>query len=109
VTVGAVYANLLLNMALSRTELRALVNEIRRVLRPGGLLIYTAWSTEDPGHGRGTDLGDGLSIQEGFAVRFFDRGLIDELADRWELGGVVAYSEGPERHRLWRVIQARPG
>jgi SAM-dependent methyltransferase len=110
-TVGAVYANLLLNMALSRGELRSLVNEIRRVLRPGGLFVYTVWSTDDQWHSRrgdGDDLGDGLYAPDGFAVRFFDRGLVDELAGRWELGGVDSYEEGPEPRKLWRVSQAKP-
>jgi cyclopropane fatty-acyl-phospholipid synthase-like methyltransferase len=112
-TVGAVYANLLLSMALSRNELRSLVNEIRRVLRPGGLFVYTVWSTDDQGRswcGDADDLGDGLyaAPPDGFAVRFFDRGLVNELAERWELGGADSYEEGPEPRRLWRVSQAKP-
>jgi SAM-dependent methyltransferase len=105
-TVGAVYANVLLNMALSRTELRALVNEIRRVLRPGGLFVYTVWSTGDSCFGKCTEIGDGLYAKDGFAGRFFDLDLVDELADRWELGAADAYEENG--HSLWRVTQAKP-
>lgn len=107
-TVGAVYANLLLNMALSRAELRSLVNEIRRVLRPGGIFVYTAWSTDDQCYGRCSELGDGLYAKDGFAARFFDQDLVYELADRWELGGADAYQEGPEPRTCWRVAQAKP-
>lgn len=106
-TVGAVYANLLLNMAFSRAELRSLMHEIRRVLRPGGLFVYSVWSTEDPCHDKGDELGDGLLDKEGLACRFFDRELIHELADRWELRDVEPYREGPRR--LWRITQAKGG
>src|SRR5262245_29233435 len=47
-TVGAVYANLLLSMALTTTQLLTLVNEVYRVLRPGGLFVYTALHADDP-------------------------------------------------------------
>jgi cyclopropane fatty-acyl-phospholipid synthase-like methyltransferase len=105
-TVGAVYANVLLNMALTRAELRSLVNEIRRVLRPGGLFVYTAWSTDDSRYGVCTDIGDGLYAEDGFAGRYFDPDLVHELADRWELRGADPY---PEDDRvLWRVTQAKP-
>ena len=107
-TVNAVYANVLMNMAFSRAELRSLVNEIHRVLRPGGLFVYTVWSTADQRFGNCTEIGDGLYAKDGFAGRFFDLDLVHELAERWELGGVDPYEEGPEPHRLWRVTQAKP-
>jgi cyclopropane fatty-acyl-phospholipid synthase-like methyltransferase len=107
-TVNAVYANLLLNMAFTRAELRSLVAEIRRVLRPGGLFVYTVWSTEDDGYGTCEHLGDGLAGNDGFVGRYFDEALVHELADRWELGGIEPYSEGPEPRRLLRVTQAKP-
>jgi cyclopropane fatty-acyl-phospholipid synthase-like methyltransferase len=105
-TVNAVYANVLLNMAFSRAELRSLVNEIRRVLRPGGLFVYTAWSTEDSRYGKCTEIGDGLYAKDGFAGRYFDQDLVHELAERWELGGADTYTEGDRM--LWRVTQAKP-
>ncbi|TWD83799.1 methyltransferase family protein [Kribbella amoyensis] len=105
-TVNAVYANLLLNMAFSRAELRSLVLEIRRVLRPGGLFVYTVWSTDDTGYGRCEDLGDGLATKDGFVGRYFDEGLVRELADRWELGGIEPYQE--DSRRLFRITQAKP-
>lgn len=107
-TVNSVFANQLLSMALSRAELRALVAEIRRVLRPGGLFVYTAWSTDDASVACGIDHGDDLYEQHGFAVRYFDRDLVDQLAEGWEFGAADACTEGPEPRHLWRVTQAKP-
>jgi SAM-dependent methyltransferase len=105
-TVNAVFANLLLNMAFSRAELRSLVAEIHRVLCPGGLFVYAVWSAEDPCSGHWQQLGDGLSVRDGFVGRFFDEQLVIELADQWAFDRATPYDEG--RRRLWRVVLTKP-
>jgi SAM-dependent methyltransferase len=105
-TVNAVFANILLNMAFSRAELRSLVGEIHRVLRPGGLFVYAVWSADDPCSSDWQELEDGLSVHDGFAGRFFDEVLIHELADRWRMDDPTPYDEGS--HRMWRVALAKP-
>lgn len=40
-SVDAVFAHMLLCMAVSTKEIRSLVGEVRRVLRPGGSFVYT--------------------------------------------------------------------
>jgi SAM-dependent methyltransferase len=106
-TVNAVFANLLLNMAFSRSELRSLVAEIHRVLCPGGLFVYAVWSAEDPCARHWRHLDDGLAVHDGFVGRFFDRALIDELAADWEPVELTPYDEGPKPHRMWRVTVAK--
>ncbi|TDU74700.1 class I SAM-dependent methyltransferase [Streptomyces sp. KS 21] len=46
-SVDAVFAHMLLCMALSTQEIHALVAEVRRVLRPGGVFVYTVRHTGD--------------------------------------------------------------
>ncbi|MEI5097850.1 class I SAM-dependent methyltransferase [Streptomyces sp. PmtG] len=46
-SADAVYAHMLLCMALSTAEIEALVGEVRRVLRPGGTFVYTVRHTGD--------------------------------------------------------------
>nr|WP_240979915.1 class I SAM-dependent methyltransferase [Streptomyces sp. HNM0574] len=107
-SVDAVFAHMLLCMALSTKEIHATVAEIRRVLRPGGTFVYTVRHTGDAHHGAGTGHGDGIWEHGGFAVHFFDRALVDALADGWDLDEVHAFEEGDLPRRLWRVTQTLP-
>ncbi|MFI9001099.1 class I SAM-dependent methyltransferase [Streptomyces sp. NPDC053541] len=107
-SVDAVFAHMLLCMALSTEEIRAAVSEVRRVLRPGGSLVYTVRHTGDAHYGAGTAHGDDIYEHGGFAVHFFDRALVDGLAEGWTLDEVHAFEEGDLPRRLWRVTQRLP-
>lgn len=107
-SMDGVYAHMLLCMALSTARIRALVAEVRRVLRPGGVLVYTVRHTGDAHYRGGIDRGDGIHEHGGFAVHFFPRHLVDELAAGWELVEVHGFEEGELPRRLWRVTQRVP-
>jgi SAM-dependent methyltransferase len=107
-SVDAVFAHMLLCMALSTEEIRALTGEVRRVLRPGGTFVYTVRHTSDAHYGAGTGHGDDIWEHGGFAVHFFSRALVDALAEGWELNEVFAFEEGGLPRRLWRITQTRP-
>ena len=106
--VDAVFAHMALCMALSTKEIRTTVNEIRRVLRPGGTFIYTVRHTGDAHYGAGNPLGDDIFEHGGFAVHFFSRQLVDALAGDWVLDDVYAFEEGDLPRRLWRVTLIKP-
>jgi SAM-dependent methyltransferase len=107
-TVGAVYANLLLSMALTAAELLSLVDEVRRVLRPGGLFVYTALHVEDPEMVHGRSRQDGLYDFGELTLRFFDRALIGELAAGWAPDEVLELTDAPPHIPLWLVSQSKP-
>ncbi|MDX2683195.1 class I SAM-dependent methyltransferase [Streptomyces sp. NY05-11A] len=107
-SVDAVFAHMLLCMALSTKEIRALVGEVSRVLRPGGTFVYTVRHTGDAHYGAGTRHGDDIFEHGGFAVHFFPRRLVDSLAEGWTLNEVHAFEEGELPRRLWRVTQTLP-
>lgn len=105
-TVNAVFANLLLNMTFSPSELRSLVAEVHRVLRPGGLFVYAVCSTDDPCAQYCRQLDDGLSVYDGFVGRLFDEDLVAELAGSWQFDELTPYDEGQRRMLL--VAMTRP-
>lgn len=105
VSIDAVFAHMLLCMALTTPEIHAVVEEVRRVLRPGGTFVYTVRHTGDAHYGAGTAHGDDIYSNGGFAVHFFPRRLVDALADGWRLREVNAFEEGDLPRRLWRVTQ----
>jgi len=107
-SVDAVYAHMLLCMALSTTEIHAAVAEAARVLRPGGTLVYTVRHTGDAHHGAGTSHGENIYEHGGFAVHYFDRALVDDLAEGWELHDIHPFEEGDLPRRLWRITQTTP-
>lgn len=102
-SVDAVFAHMLLCMALSSAEIHALVAEIRRMLRPGGTLICTVRHTGDAHYGTGTAHGDDIFEHGGFAVHFFSRALVDELVGGWRLRDVHPFEEGALPRCLWRI------
>jgi SAM-dependent methyltransferase len=108
-SVDAVFAHMLLCMALSTKEIHALVAEVRRVLRPGGAFVYTVRHTGDAHYRAGTGHGDDIWEHGGFAVHFFPRDLVDALAEGWSLEEVHDFEEGGLPRRLWRVTQTVPG
>jgi len=82
--------------------------ELRRVLRPGGLVIYTARTTADAHYGTGTPRGDDMYEHGGFIVHFFNRALIEHLAAGFELIDVSDFTEGELPRRLARVTMRVP-
>lgn len=104
-SVDAVFAHMLLCMALSTQEIHALVDEVRRLLRPGGTFVYTVRHTGDAHYNAGIAHGDDIFEHGGFAVHFFPRHLVDSLADGWTLDEVHAFEEGDLPRHLWRVTQ----
>ncbi len=103
----ASYSHMLLCMALATPELERLVGDVRRVLRPGGLVVYTVRTTDDAHYGTGIARGDDMYEHGGFVVHFFDRALIDRLAAGFMLVDVTEFTEGELPRRLARVTMRR--
>jgi SAM-dependent methyltransferase len=103
------YSHMLYCMAFTEAQLARLSAESLRVLRPGGLNIYTARSTSDPDWGRGTHHGENLYESGGFIVHFLSEDAIERLAVGYELVSVEPFEEGPLPRRLVRVTMRRPG
>jgi SAM-dependent methyltransferase len=106
-SIDAAYAHMLLCMALTTAEIESLVGEIRRVLDPGGLFVYTVRTKVDAHFGVGIDHGDDRWETGGFIVHFFDRELIHGLAEGFEILEVAEYDEGRLPRRLAAVTMRK--
>jgi SAM-dependent methyltransferase len=103
----ACYSHMLFCMALTTAQLEQLSAEVRRVLRPGGLHVYTARTTADPDCGAGVAHGDDIYESNGFIVHFFSAELVRRLASGFTVLDVVEFEEGDLPRRLFRVTQRK--
>jgi SAM-dependent methyltransferase len=69
-----VYSNLFLTMGTPDRHLNTLFREVARILRPGGLHLFSVRSTEDGWFGRGRELAPNVFdlAPDGPPVRFYD-------------------------------------
>ena len=103
-TFDACYSHMLYCMALKTSELEFLSDEIRRVLKPAGLNLYTVRNTTDPYYRTGIHRGEDLwEIDGGFIVRFFCRKKVEQLAKGYEIVEIEAFEEGELLKKLYAV------
>lgn len=98
------YSHMLYCMALTTSELEFLSQEICRVLKPGGLSIYTVRHTRDPHYKTGIHRGDDMwEIGGGFIVHFFCREKIEHLAKGYEILNIEEFEETNLPKKLFLV------
>ena len=97
------YSHMLYCMALTTSELEFLSREVRRVLRPGGLHIYTVRHTQDPHFGKGIHRGEDMYEVDGFIVHFFSKEKVERLAEGFEILGIDEFEEGELPRKLFLV------
>lgn len=103
------YSHMLYCMALTTSELEFLSDEIRRVLTPGGLNIYTVRHTKDPHYGTGIHRGEDMYEVGGFVVHFFNREKVEHLAKGYEIVSIDDFEEGGLPRRLFAVTLRKKG
>ncbi len=97
----ACFSHMLYCMALTDEELSFLHQEIRRILKPGGINIFTARNTSDPAYGTGIQRGENLyELDGGFIVHFLSPTDIDALTQNDERIATETFEEGPLPKRL---------
>lgn len=98
------YSHMLYCMALTTPELERLSREVWRVLKPGGLNIFTVRHTEDPHCGRGIHRGADMWEVGGFIVHFFDRAKVLRVAQGYEILSIEEFEEGGLPRKLFYVV-----
>ena len=97
------YSHMLYCMALTTSELEFLSRELRRVLRPNGLHIYTVRHTKDADYGTGIHRGEDMYEVGGFIVHFFSREKVEHLAKGYKIVSVDEFEEGKLPRKLFQV------
>ena len=84
-SVDAVYSNMFYNMDFSEADHVRLFGEVARVLRPGGVHLYSVRSTRDRWYGRGRPVGpDTFDLRpHGATMHFFSRAYARRLRRGW--------------------------
>ena len=103
-TFDGCYSHMLYCMALTTPELEFLSKEIWRVLKRGGLNVYTARHTGDPHYGTGTHRGEEMYEVGGFIVHFFSKQKVEHLAKGYEIVSLDEFEEGRLPRKLFLVV-----
>jgi len=104
----ACYSHMLYCMALTTDELEFMSSEILRVLKPGGINIFTARNTNDSHYGQGIHRGEDIYEVNGFAVHFLSKAKIERLAKGFEQISVEEFEEGDLPRKLFYVVTKKP-
>lgn len=98
------YSHMVYCMALTTSELECLSDEIRRILEPGGINIYTARNTEDPFYKQGIHRGEDMYEMDGFVVHYFSEEKIQHLSRGYEIVDIERCEESRLPRRLFRIV-----
>ena len=103
----ACYAHMLFCMAMTSAEIASLADEVLRVLRPGGICIYTVRHTDDAHYGTGMHRGEDMYEVGGFIVHFFSRAKVEQLAAQYADIKISEFEEGALPRKLFFVSQRK--
>ena len=101
------YSHMLYCMALSSLEIENLHNEVHRVLKHGGINVFTVRNTEDGDYQNGIHRGEDLYESNGFIVHFFSKDKIKKLLRGFEFLDMSTFEEGSFPRRLYRATMRK--
>ncbi|MDW7733222.1 MAG: class I SAM-dependent methyltransferase, partial [Methanolobus sp.] len=100
----ACYSHMLYCMPLTISELGYLSKEIKRVLKPGGLNIFTTRHTGDPQYRTGIHRCEDMwEIEGGFIVHFLSREKVVQLSEECDIIDIKEFEEGTLPKKLYMV------
>ncbi len=106
-SVEAFYSHMLYCMALTSKEIEKLNNEIHRVLKPGGINIYTVRQIKDGDYQKGIHRGEDLYENDGFIVHFFSKEKVNSLLGGFKNISIEEFEEGDFPRKLYFVINKK--
>jgi predicted SAM-dependent methyltransferase len=98
-------------MHLTETELAFIFKECRRVLKHGGMNIYSVRNVNDPHYKKGTHRGEDMwENPMGFVVHFFSLEKVQRLAVGYDLLYTKEFEDTspPFTKKLYEVVLLKP-
>jgi len=106
-SIEACYSHMLYCMALTTSDLEKLNNEIYRILKPGGINIYTVRHTNDGDFQKGIHRGEDLYENDGFIVHYFSEEKVNSLLNGFKNVSLEKFEEGTFPRKLFFVVNEK--
>ena len=106
-SVEACYSHMLYCMALTSSDLEKLNNEILRILKPGGINIYTVRHINDGDFQNGTHRGEDLYENDGFIVHYFSEEKVNSLLNGFKNISLEKFEEGTFPRKLFFIVNEK--
>ena len=106
-SIEACYSHMLYCMALTTDDLQKLNSEIQRILKPGGINIYTVRHTNDGDFQRGIHRGEDLYENDGFIVHYFSEEKVNSLLNGFKNVSLEKFEEGTFPRKLFFVVNEK--
>jgi len=110
-SIDAVYSHMFFCMELKEEEAAFIFKECLRVLKPGGLNVYSVRNEHDPHYKKFEHKGEDMYKNPmGFVVHFYDIGKIKRLAKGYEIVSVREFDDTspPFVKKLYEVVLRKP-
>ena len=102
-SIEGCFSHMLYCMALSNSDIENLNSEICRILKPGGINIYTVRHTDDGDYKNGIHRGEDLYENDGFIIHFFSKEKVNKLSKGFEVLDIEKFEEGKFPRKLFLV------
>ncbi len=106
-SVQACYSHMLYCMALTTSDIKKLNDEILRILKPGGLNIYTVRHLKDGDFQKGIHRGEDLYENDGFIVHYFSEKKVNTLLKGFKNTILEKFEEGNFPRKLFFVVNEK--
>ena len=101
------FSHMLYCMAFTFEQLQFISNELLRVLKPGGLNIFTVRNHNDGDYKNGKFIDTNLYQNDGFIVHFFSLDIIKKLSKGFEIISINEFEEGNFPRKLYLTIMKK--
>ena len=95
------FSHMLYCMALTTKEIIDLNKEVKRILKPGGINIFTVRHIGDEDYKNGKHIGEDMYQNDGFIVHFFSKEKIKEISKGFKIENIDEFHEGKFPRKLF--------